>query len=141
MIRAIESHEIYKILPICRDFFEAAQEIGTFNDDFFVKQWKYIIESNQGIIFVKFDGQEVKGVFSCIVCQEDTTGDWTIQEKFWYGDATLFSYVMKWAKRMKEMGIKSMYLSHTNHLTPDKLEEFYKRQGFIGKYTRYAKEL
>lgn len=142
MIRALEQYEIYKILPICRKFFYEANEIGTFHDDFFVGYWSKVIDSNQGIVFASFDKDgEIKGVFSAIVCQEDTTGDWTIQEKFWYGDARLFAYVMKWATQMKVMGVKVMYISHTNCLTPERLEKFYKRHGFDCKYARYAKEL
>lgn len=142
MIRPIELYEIYKVIPVCQKFFKESGEIGCFNTDFFVSYWHKVVASGAGLIFASFDSQgDVKGAFSVIVCQEDTTGDWTIQEKWWYGDARLFAHVMKWAQEMKAHGIKAMYLSHTNCLTPGRLKEFYERRGFVSKYTRYAKEL
>lgn len=138
MIYHLPHTDISRVLPLAAKFFAESGEGGTFNPDYFVEWWGKIIESQCGAIIVSERNGEIVGMFGCIADKEYMTGDLVLDEVFWYGDSSLFPYAVKLAKKLD---CKRMYISHTNSLTPGRLQQFYVKSGFSHKYTRYVKEL
>ena len=135
----------YKILPMCRDFFEMADEPGNFNEEFFINYWHEIYKSQRGTVLVELQHGEPIAMLGIIACQEMTTGDLIFEECFFYADPLEKTNAFKLIKMMEEiaqrMDVKVIYLKHTVHLHNDRLERIYNRKGFIKKFIRYQKVL
>lgn len=138
MIYHLPHTEISRVLPLAERFFIESGEGGTFNPDYFMEWWSKVIASQYGAIVVSERNGQIIGMFGLLADKEYMTGDLVMDEVFWYGDSSLFPHAIKTAKKI---GCKRMYISHTNSLTPDRLQKFYVKSGFQSKYTRYVKEL
>lgn len=132
-----------KIIPLCRDFFELANEPGKFNAEFFINYWQEIYKSERGVVLVEAQDGEVSAMLGCIACVEMTTGDTVLEECFMYADAKKKTNAFKLLNMMEEVarniGAKVIYIKHTAHLDGERLERIYNRKGFVKKFIRYEK--
>lgn len=138
MIRELPVDELNSILGIAQRFFNESKEPGVFNPEFFIKSCKKLYDFGCGRVFVSEKNDVITGIFGCTLDHEYITGDLVVDELFWYGDARLFKYVEKWGNKL---GAKRMYISNTLELTPDRLRDFYKSNGYTHRYDRHVKEL
>ena len=135
----------HKIIPMCRDFFELAEEPGEFNEEFFTNYWKEIYKSERGVVLVEMQDGEAVAMMGIIACVEMTTGHTTLEECFFYADKNKKTKAFKLLDMAEELarkiGAKVMYIKHTAHLDEERLERIYNRKGFFKEFIRYRKVL
>lgn len=117
------------------------------NEAHYTQQWRRLLLSGAGAMFLLEDGGEVVGGIGGI-CHPDLLTDRLVAaEMFWYvkpahrGGTWAVRLLKAYEAWAKSQGCYSLSIGHTAHLMPERLKEFYLRRGYTPNETNYRKTL
>jgi len=146
MIRPLEINELPLAYRLGLKFYKEGVLPGKLKEDVFITTWTKFISMEVGIVFGLFDQRNLIGMISGIVFPDPNDGELVATEMFWYvdkeyrgkGGIKLFLKFKEWSELVKA---KRLIMVHLVGLMSDKLERFYKKQGFRSTEIHYIKEL
>jgi hypothetical protein len=135
-----------KLAPGAQEFYASSKVLRKFDIEKFVNFWRAIMESEQGIIFVAMEDQDIIGAIAGMAYPEPYSGELVVQEFFWFvrpghrGSAGLRLYnALEYWARQKEA--KALRMVHLMDSMPEKLSRIYKRLGYEPLEMQYTKDL
>ena len=140
MIRPCEPYELYKILPMARQFFDMADEPGEFNPDHLMKYCHSVYAQGKGLVLVEERDGEFKSMMGLITYPEPATGNLTMSECFLFtsGGRSAGLLVRKSEEVFRASGAKAYYIHHRHG--DDRVGQFYSNRGFKPVFARWVKE-
>ena len=146
MIRPVEISELELAYTLGAKFYQEGNVPGQIKKDVFINTWTTFISTKVGIVFGLFNDKDLIGMIGGIIFPDPNDGDLVATEMFWYVDKTqrgiggikLFELFKKWAILAKA---KRLIMVHLVELMPEKLDRFYRKQGFLPTEISYIKEL
>jgi GNAT superfamily N-acetyltransferase len=125
--------DIPKIIPCAIEYTSIIPGME-FDADHYVKFWQNMLKSGIGTIYLSETDGVINGGIGGIKYPEALSGRLTAVEMFWYtaketrGDGIkLYLKFKKWAK---ESGCKRLAMIYLPCSMPDKLKDFYEKEGF-----------
>ncbi len=118
-----------------------------FDVAYFCKFWRVILENDLGVIFLLEQEGVIQGVIGGLLGPDSNNGDRIAAETWWYvlpeyrggfGGGRLYKTLETWAMEQCCVELQMVFLDAS---MPERLEEFYMRQGYEKIETRYSKKL
>jgi len=147
MISHLPVNEIDRIEEIGHSFAQETKYPGGFHLEAFKATWLPTIQSGLGEILVYKDGEKIVGAFGMVVLPDTFSGHRVAAETFWYvlpshratrAGVELF---YRFEALGKARGAKRLVMVHLANLTPQKLREFYEKNGYELVEQTFWKEL
>ena len=128
-----------------RLFYASSKHLKEFDIERFSRTWRTLIESDIGVIYAVFDGDNPVGAIGGIRYPDPNSGHMIAAEFFWFVSPEhrgtgmeLYHLFERWAQ---ESGCKYIQMVHLTDSMETRLPVIYKRLGYEAVETRYQKEL
>lgn len=146
-IRRATEYDLAALHGLGAEFHAVSPWLGRFDVDDFATLWKGFFSVDFGVIFIAERDGEIVGSIGGVIHPRpyDLKGPLIAEEFFWFVKAdargcgiSLYRKFEEWAKRR---GAVELQMCHLIESMPDKLERFYKHEGYSLIEKRYAKTL
>ncbi len=145
MIRQITIDELPRLEAVALEFYGSSQFLEDFNIGRFSDIWRGFIERGFGVIFIEERNGEIAGTIGAVAHPDGYGEKLVVAEMFWFvraacrgGGIALYRALERWARTL---GAASIQMIHLMDLMPEKVADFYLRDGFHPVEMRYVKGL
>jgi GNAT superfamily N-acetyltransferase len=146
-IQQITVEQLPALSGLAESFYSSSAVLSAapFQLEKFVEMWRELIALERGVIFLLMDREQPVGAFGGILHLEQYSDKPIASEFFWFVQEEargrgilLMREFEKWAR---ERGAREFRMIHLADSMPERLKDFYLRDGFHVVETAYAKEL
>jgi len=146
-IRQLQPAELPLILDMAHKFFSEANVGGEFNDETFILSWTGFMKSQNGVIFILTEHEQIVGAIGGLTYRDVNTGKGITIETFWYVDKEyrdkgvgiqLIHQLEQWARSMFCTRLVMAALMNADF---SKMEKFYTEKGYKILDVNFGKEL
>lgn len=142
VIREATVDDIPKLIPCAEEFHASSAHLRDFDPEHFVQSWTTYLYGGFGVIFVLETNDEIVGTIGALRHPDSNSGKMVVQECFWFTQkryrgrgGLLYRALVEWSRGCE---LRMGYLVDS---MPERMEEFYLKQGFRRVEVSYAKEV
>ena len=137
MIVEVPSDHLEELLPMAHAFYEESKSGGTFSEERWLTQWKFLIDSNAGFILAYARGNRPVGSIGGMLAPHPNEDETICMEAFWYflpeergkGIAPI-KLMKKYEQVAKERGAGLISMACLDHLDSGRLSNLYEKMGY-----------
>jgi GNAT superfamily N-acetyltransferase len=145
VIRRATVYDLDRLIPLAEEFYSASKSLGNFKPYIFIAIWTSLMSGGIGTVFIAESENGIEGTLGAtLVCNGYDDGS-VAEERFWFVrkesrgvGLDLYRAFERWAK---EQGASEIQMVHLLDSMPEKLERFYRTEGYRPIETRWTRNL